>query len=94
MTFRAKPVVKRAHRPAWEARDRRNFFLNLGFGLIVLLAVVILAVAAGLPYHNDHRPRSAASTASPSRRTVQHRMTVESWRPASRATATAVLPGT
>ena len=38
MTFRAKPVVKRAHRPAWEAQDRRNFYLNLGFGLIVLLA--------------------------------------------------------
>ena len=54
MTFRAKPVVKRAHRPAWEAQDRRNFYLNLGFGLIVVLAVVILGVAAGLAYYNDH----------------------------------------
>ena len=40
MTFRAKPVVKRDHRPAWETQDRRNFYLNLGFGLIVVLAVV------------------------------------------------------
>ena len=54
MTFRAKPVVKRAHRPAWETQDRRNFYLNLGFGLIVVLAVVILGVAAGLTYYNDH----------------------------------------
>ena len=54
MTFRAKPVVKRAHRPAWEAQDRRNLYLNLGFGLIVLLAVIILAIAAGLSYYNDH----------------------------------------
>ena len=46
MTFRAKPVVKRAHRPAWETQDRRNFYLNLGFGLIVVLAVLILAIAA------------------------------------------------
>ncbi len=48
MTFRAKPVVKRAHRPSWESQDRRNFYLNLGFGLVVVLAVVILLVAAGL----------------------------------------------
>ena len=43
MTFRAKPVVKRAHRPSWESQDRRNFYLNLGFGIVVLVAVVILA---------------------------------------------------
>ena len=48
MTFRAKPVVKRDHRPAWEAQDRRNFYLNLGFGLIVLLAVLILGIAVAL----------------------------------------------
>ena len=47
MTFRAKPVVKRDHKPAWETQDRRNFYLNLGFGLIVVLAVLILAIAAG-----------------------------------------------
>ena len=46
MTFRAKPVVKRDHKPAWETQDRRNFYLNLGFGLIVVLAVLILAIAA------------------------------------------------
>ena len=54
MTFRAKPVVKRDHRPAWETQDRRNFYLNLGFGLIVVLALLILAIAAGLNYYNDH----------------------------------------
>ena len=48
MTFRAKPVVKRDHRPAWETQDRRNFYLNLGFGLIVVLAVLILAIAAAV----------------------------------------------
>ena len=38
MTFRAKPVVKRSHRPSWESQDRRNFYLNLGFGLVVVAA--------------------------------------------------------
>ncbi len=54
MTFRAKPVVKRAHRSSWEGQDRRNLFLNIGFGLIVILAVGILVVAAGVTYYNDH----------------------------------------
>jgi len=54
MTFRAKPVVKRAQKPSWESRDRRNFYLNLGFLLVVLAAIAILAIAVGLKYYNDH----------------------------------------
>ena len=54
MTFRAKPVVQRAQRPSWETRDRRNFYINLGFGLAVVAAVVILGIAVALSYYNDH----------------------------------------
>ena len=54
MTFRAKPVVKRSHRSSWESQDRRNFYLNLGFGLVVLAAVVILAIAAGVTWYSNH----------------------------------------
>ena len=54
MTFRAKPVVKREHRPGWEAQDRRNFYLNLGFGLIVVLALLILGIYVGLSWYNTH----------------------------------------
>ncbi|MFZ5854831.1 MAG: peptidylprolyl isomerase [Chloroflexota bacterium] len=54
MTFRAKPVVRRAHRPSWETEDRRNLYLNIGFGLVVLLAVLILVAAAGASYYGDH----------------------------------------
>ena len=35
-------------------RDRRNLYLNLGFGLAVVAAVVILGVAVGWRYYNDH----------------------------------------
>jgi parvulin-like peptidyl-prolyl isomerase len=96
MTFRAKPVVKRAHRPAWEARDRRNFYLNLGFGLIVLLAVVILAVAAGLSYYNDHLASvGSVDGESISKDELRDRMTVEDWRlkESESRIATAVLAG-
>jgi parvulin-like peptidyl-prolyl isomerase len=54
MTFRAKPVVKRAHRSQWESRDRKNLYTNLGFGLVVVVAVVILAIAAGKTWYDQH----------------------------------------
>jgi parvulin-like peptidyl-prolyl isomerase len=96
MTFRAKPVVKRAHRPAWEAQDRRNFYLNLGFGLIVILAVVILAVAAGLSYYNDHlAPVASVDGDSISKDTFKDRFKVDTWRlqEADSRISTAVLAG-
>jgi parvulin-like peptidyl-prolyl isomerase len=96
MTFRAKPVVKRAHRPAWEAQDRRNFYLNLGFGLIVVLAVLILVIAAGLAYYNDHLASvGSVNGQSISKDELKDRVKVDAWRlqEADRRTATAVAAG-
>lgn len=96
MTFRAKPVVKRAHRPAWEAQDRRNFYLNLGFGLIVLLAVLILAVAVGLSYYNDHLASvGSVDGQSITKDDLKERATIEDWRlnESGRRVETAVLAG-
>ena len=53
MTFRAKPVVKRS-RQQWESQDRRNFLTNLAFGLVILAALLILGIAAGLTYYDSH----------------------------------------
>ncbi|MFL5687984.1 MAG: peptidylprolyl isomerase [Chloroflexota bacterium] len=96
MTFRAKPVVKRDHRPAWETQDRRNFYLNLGFGLIVLLALVILAIAAGLNYYNEHLASvGSVDGQSISKDELRDRVQVDSWRldEADRRVSTAVLAG-
>jgi parvulin-like peptidyl-prolyl isomerase len=96
MTFRAKPVVKRAHRPAWEAQDRRSFYLNLGFGLIVVLAVLILAIAAGLAYYNDHLASvGSVDGQSISKDELKDRMKVDGWRldEADRRIATEVAAG-
>lgn len=81
MTFRAKPVVKRDHRPAWEAQDRRNFYLNLGFGLIVALSLLILAIYVGLTWYNAH----LASVGSVDGQSITkdefvERNAIESWR--------------
>ena len=54
MTFKAKPVVKRAQRPSWEGQDRRNFYLNIGFAVVVIAAVLILVVATALTWYDDH----------------------------------------
>ncbi len=81
MTFRAKPVVKRARRPSWETQDRRSLYLNIGFGLIVILAVVILAVAAGLTYYNDHLASvGSVDGQSISKDEFSDRLQVDSWR--------------
>jgi len=96
MTFRAKPVVKRAHRPAWEAQDRRNFYLNLGFGLIVVLAIVILAIAAGLSYYNEHLASvGSVDGQSISKDAFADRLRVDTWRlkEADSRISTAVLAG-
>lgn len=81
MTFRAKPVAKRAQKPSWESRDRRNFYLNLGFGLVVVAAVVILAIAVALTYYNDHLV-SVGSVAgqSISKDELRDRALIEGWR--------------
>jgi parvulin-like peptidyl-prolyl isomerase len=96
MTFRAKPVVKRTHRPAWEAQDRRNFYLNLGFGLIVILAVAILAIAAGVTYYNDHLVSvGSVDGQSISKDELGDRVAVDAWRldESDRRIQTAVVAG-
>src|SRR6476620_7233864 len=96
MTFRAKPVVKRAHRPAWEAQDRRNFYLNVGFGLIVLLALLILGIAIGLSYYNAHLASvGRVNCQSISKDELRDRAKIERWRldESERRIRTAVLAG-
>jgi parvulin-like peptidyl-prolyl isomerase len=81
MTFRAKPVVKRDHRPGWEAQDRRNFYLNLGFGLIVVLALLILAGYVGLSWYNTHLASvGSVDGQSITKDEFKDRYIIESWR--------------
>lgn len=52
MTQRAKPVV-RARRSQFE-RPSRNTLLNLGFGLVVVVALLVLALAAALTWYDEN----------------------------------------
>ena len=51
MTVRAKPVVRRH---GYEGRDRRNLLVNLGFVLVVVVAVLLLVIAGAAVWYGDH----------------------------------------
>ncbi len=57
MTFRARPGSNRPR--SWDDRDRRNLYYNLGFGLIVIIALLLLAVAVGSAWYGDHLAAAA-----------------------------------
>ncbi|HET8785528.1 MAG TPA: peptidylprolyl isomerase [Candidatus Limnocylindrales bacterium] len=81
MTFRARPVVRRFQRPSWDTRDRRNFYLNLGFGLAVVAAVVILGIAVALSYYNDHLASvGSVDGQAITKDELRDRTAIESWR--------------
>lgn len=96
MTFKAKPVVKRAQRPAWEGQDRRNFFLNIGFGIVVILAVLILVIAGALTWYDEHLASvGSVDGQSISKDELRDRLGVEAWRldETERQIRTAVVAG-
>ncbi len=82
MTFRASPSKRTA--AARESRHRRNLYFNLGFGAVVVVAIILL-VGAGLSLvqrpprggggreRRDHHEGRARATASPRRRGVSIR---------------------
>ena len=57
MTFRARPGSNRPR--SWDDRDRRNLYYNVGFGLIVIIALLLLAVAVGSAWYGDHLAAAA-----------------------------------
>src|SRR5262245_7144630 len=81
MTFRAKPVVKRSSKNSWESRDRRNLLLNLGFGIVVVAAIVILLAAIGASYY-DNNLASVGSVNGQgiSKADLRDRSVIEQWR--------------
>jgi parvulin-like peptidyl-prolyl isomerase len=81
MTFRAKPVVKRAPKHSWESRDRRNLYLNVGFGLVVVAAILILLIAVLANYYNENLASvGSVDGQSISKAELRDRATIESWR--------------
>jgi len=80
MTFRARPATKPKRSRARES-GRRNLVTNLIFGGVVVLALLILAVAAGVNWYSQH----LATVATVNGQTITiddftNRYTVDLWR--------------
>ena len=81
MTFRAKPVAKRSQKPSWESRDRRNLYMNVGFGLAVVAAIAILVIAVAVTYYNDNlAPVGSVDGESITTAEWRDRAEIEAWR--------------
>jgi parvulin-like peptidyl-prolyl isomerase len=96
MTFRAKPVVKRTSRPSWESRDRRNFLLNVGFGLVVVAALLILLIAIAYAYYDTNLASvGSVNGQGISKQELRERYLIEEWRldEAERRIRTQVVAG-
>ena len=68
MTFRAKPVANKPRRQSRDSYSRRNTYINIGFGIAVVVAVVILVGVAGvlvLRRRTSRRRRRSAARRSP-----------------------------
>ncbi len=52
MTQRARPGSNRPR--SWDDRTRRSMLMNIGFGLTVAVALLLLAIAAGAAWYGDH----------------------------------------
>jgi parvulin-like peptidyl-prolyl isomerase len=59
MTFRAKPVANKPRRQSRDSYSRRNTYLNIGFGIAVVTAVVILVGVAAFSYYGTHLAAAA-----------------------------------
>ena len=54
MTLRARPVTRRRGRAGWDAGDRRNTIINLGFFIAIGLSILILVGYAAWSWYDDH----------------------------------------
>jgi parvulin-like peptidyl-prolyl isomerase len=57
MTSRPRSTT---HSKTWDERERRAMLLNIGFGLTIVAALLLLLIAWGVSWYNDHL--SAAGT--------------------------------
>lgn len=81
MTFRAKPVANRPHRSSRDGESRRNLYLNIGFGIAVVAAVLILVGVAGISWYSDHLAAAATVDGQTiTRDDFKVRAAIEGWR--------------
>ncbi|HSW40913.1 MAG TPA: peptidylprolyl isomerase [Patescibacteria group bacterium] len=54
MTFRARPTTRAGRRSGHESGHRRNLYFNVGFGGVVVLALLLLGGAVAASWYDEH----------------------------------------
>jgi parvulin-like peptidyl-prolyl isomerase len=82
MTFRAKPVTPtRPSRSAHHGGSRRNTYLNIGFGIVVALSVLILVSVAFFGWYREHlAPAASVDGQTITRDEFRESASIEIWR--------------
>ena len=83
MTFRARPTTKPTTRRRGSHADdgRRNLYMNIGFGLIVVVAVLLLVGAGAASWIGDHlAPVARVNGASITKDQLRDRVKIETFR--------------
>ena len=83
MTFRARPTTKpiTRRRGSHESDARRNLYFNLGFGLIVVVAVLLLVGAGVASWVGEHlEPVAKVNGASITKDQLRERVKIETFR--------------
>ena len=83
MTFRARPTTKPTTRRRSSHADdsRRNLYMNIGFGLIVLVAVALLVGAGAATWIGDHlAPVAKVNGVSITKDQLRQRVLIETFR--------------
>ena len=54
MTFRARPTTRTGRRSGYESDHRRNLYFTIGFGAVVVVAILLLVGAGAASWYDQH----------------------------------------
>ncbi|MFH1475246.1 MAG: peptidylprolyl isomerase, partial [Chloroflexota bacterium] len=81
MTFRARPTTRTGRRSGFESDSRRNLYFNLGFGVVVVVAILLLVGAGAASWYDEHlAPVAVVNGESITKDAFLERVAVETFR--------------
>jgi parvulin-like peptidyl-prolyl isomerase len=81
MTFRARPTTRTGRRSGYESDSRRNLYFSLGFGAVVVVAILLLVGAGAASWYGEHlAPVAVVNGESITKDALRERVALETFR--------------
>jgi len=81
MTFRVRPTTRTGRRSGFESDARRNLLFSLGFGAVVVVAILLLVGAGAAGWYGEHMaPVATVNGESITKDALRERVAVETFR--------------